>query len=313
MLVTMFWRIAAVSLSLVFTVTLDCITCHLPAPSISLLADGQKTPKTSSLTYHNALLIHLTAITVSSFTCLSFLRRHFSTAAMPPRTLPPWHALFSTHLSKHKSMTMSFASIDPSTATPRVRTLICRGLLGSIPPNPHTPLPHHNPSCYTSALPTFTTDIRSQKPAELSANNSVEVVFWIEETQNQWRLRGKCYLLSQDDTSAGGALEPWLIDTGRDGDKKKEWGWKKEVEAHFANMAPAMRGSFISPVPGTERMKGEQEGTKRGLSIKNEDVLSDDELVKGARKNFRVGVVVPEEVERLDLAAEEGWKICLAG
>ncbi|PUU82102.1 pyridoxamine 5'-phosphate oxidase-domain-containing protein [Tuber borchii] len=242
---------------------------------------------------------------------------------------PPWKPLFLTHIETLKPPTFTLATtttvppgypslnpfhdpqIQPSShpPTPRCRTMIYRGLLTSLPPNPQNPLSDHNPPLYTSHLPTFTTDSRMTKTSELlstskpggsmgtSAGEYVEAMFWIESTQNQWRMRGRTYLLAEDDVNDTPAitdvLERYLVpqNTGipSEGEEKTEWTWKKEVQMHFGNMTPALRGSFANPPPGTPVSLGDN-----GSVVK-----------AAARRNFRVGVVVPEVVERLDLKEDD--------
>lgn len=71
-----------------------------------------------------------------------------------------------------------------------------------------------------------------------------------------------------------------------------------------------MRGSFANPPPGTpldaDCSYVDAGKLRKGVCIANEDVLKSDGVVALARKNFRVGVVVPEVVERLDLVADSG-------
>jgi hypothetical protein len=144
----------------------------------------------------------------------------------------------------------------------------------------------------------------------------VEAVFWVPSAQNQWRVRGRCFLLAEEDVedvkSVTEALERTMVKV-QDGEK---WSWKKEVQMHFGNLTPALRGSFANPPPGVpigERFddsKGRSEGSGgrliKGSNIPNQDLLNEEGLAAIARRNFRVGVIVPEVVERLDLNEDEG-------
>jgi len=146
-----------------------------------------------------------------------------------------------------------------------------------------------------------------------SAGEYVEAMFWFESTQNQWRMRGRTYLLAEDDVDETPAitdvlkrcLVPQGTGTSSGGGEKKEWTWKKEVQMHFANLTPALRGSFANPPPGTPVSPGDNEGVVKGAKIQNEDVMNKDGIAAAARRNFRVGVVVPEIVERLDLKEDD--------
>jgi hypothetical protein len=58
-----------------------------------------------------------------------------------------------------------------------------------------------------------------------------------------------------------------------------------------------MRGSFRGPPPGTPVAYHAGEGESVGQRVEN---LED----KGARRNFRVVVIVPDEVDQVDLSDE---------
>jgi hypothetical protein len=71
---------------------------------------------------------------------------------------------------------------------------------------------------------------------------------------------------------------------------------------HWGNLASAMKGSFGSPVPGT--LLDVDVSRREVVDIVHEDVSRGRELEGHARGNFRVVVVCPTVVERLDLAVE---------
>lgn len=215
--------------------------------------------------------------------------------------------------------------------------MIYRGFLANIPPNKYNPLESHNPrGVFESDALTFTTDSRMAKtgeilPPHVSGGNAavgtagggyVEAMFWIagdaSSIQNQWRLRGKCYLLAEEDVDGVGkvtdVLRESMVATGKEGVEK--WSWRKEVQSHFGNLSPALRGSFANPPPGAAmgippsdmcvEKSGGGDRLVKGNKIGNEDVMSMDGLAAIARRNMRVGVIIPEIVERLDLADDDG-------
>jgi len=75
------------------------------------------------------------------------------------------------------------------------------------------------------------------------------------------------------------------------------WTFAREVTGHFGNLSPVMRGSFRGPPPGTSRREGPEAESGLGIGQEVEDM--EDEV---ARANFRVVVVVPEEVDQVDLS-----------
>lgn len=274
----------------------------------------------------------------------------------------PWKPLLQHHLTLIKPPVFSLATISsvssptnptfsppptplpshtplPASAlTPRLRSMIYRGFLGSLPPNSHNPLAEHNPTdVFESECLTFTTDSRATKAGEFqthhrgggdaevgtSGGGEVELCVWVagdtttgEDVQNQWRVRGRCYLLAErdvaDSTAITNVLEGRMVPTGKPG--RDQWEWKREVQRHWGNLAPAMRGSFANPPPGTPLSvpldslpvgKSGGPGLEKGKPVSNEEVLSTEGHAARARANFRVGVVVPEVVERVDLNADE--------
>lgn len=218
--------------------------------------------------------------------------------------------------------------------------MIYRGFLASVPPNKHNPLESHNPrDVFESDALTFTTDSRMTKTGEIlpphaSGGNAevktagggfVEAMFWVPGDTvtgagilNQWRFRGKCYLLAEDDVDdvneVTDVLRRSMIPTGNEG--REKWSWKKEVQTHFGNLSPALRGSFANPPPGApldiplskmcERKSGGGAILAKGNQISNDCVMGVDGLAAIARRNMRVGVIIPEVVERLDLAEDDG-------
>ena len=141
----------------------------------------------------------------------------------------------------------------------------------------------------------------------------VEAMFWFPASQNQWRFRGKAYLLAEKDVESSEAVTKVLERTMVEVRNSEGWSWKREVQMHFGNMTPALRGSFANPPPGApltgsfdEEKSGSGEKFVKAPEIPNEDVLGEDGVAAVARRNFRVGVIVPEVVERLDLNEDEG-------
>lgn len=104
-----------------------------------------------------------------------------------------------------------------------------------------------------------------------------------------------------------------MVRTGGDGEGEEgeEFDWEKEVVAHFGNLGSGMRGSFKNPAPGTPRANEPGEG--EGLGQKVGDELLEDQV---ARRNFRVVVIVPEEVDLVDLsdpADQRRWLYTFVG
>lgn len=232
---------------------------------------------------------------------------------------PPWRADFLDHVGAMDSPAFVLSTLGraaaagPDVVAPRARTVVFRGMWASLPVNPKNPA-ELNAHRFTTSLPTATTDARMDKASELAADADadaavapgrlVEGVFWAAEAKTQWRLRGRAYLLGPDaDSDAAApvraALEPYMrpSDAASDAAAAAPWSWSREVTAHFGNLSPLMRGTFRNPPPGTPRSRLPASGEGLGLGQSVDDV--DDEV---ARRNFRVVVIVPDEVDRVDLS-----------
>lgn len=258
---------------------------------------------------------------------LTRLVRLSSTMSHPTVTSQaPWRKTFEEHLEKIGGAAAEFylATVTPE-GLPRVRACIHRGFWGELPENKHNELPK-NPAIYKSDCPVFSTDARMEKTYHIFATGKgkgtreqsksgsggggpVEAVYWVKDTATQWRIQGKAWLVAADDVEGGEEAQNsgtvtvkaqvgrYMRPYGDHDTKNSEWSWKREVENIFENHSPDRRGSFKNPPPGKPTSEGadgpgEELGQKAGH-------LSEEEL---ARKNFRVVIITPEVVERVDLS-----------
>ncbi|KAK4244556.1 hypothetical protein C7999DRAFT_35071 [Corynascus novoguineensis] len=256
----------------------------------------------------------------------------------------PWRAAFLSHLAPLASPTFTLATLHPAArfeapnpalpCLPRARTCVFRGLWAGLPPNPHNRAPRNPEGIYESDLPVFTTDARSDKASELfdsaaagdveasggttGGGGPVEAVFWVDSNgdsvvRTQWRVRGHAWVLAagdaDDETSEGARKVREVLRArmrrvggggggGETGEQMDGWSFAREVTAHFGNLSPLMRGSFKAPPPGTPMAYHTEKGEAVGQRL--------DDLDDGvARKNFRVVVIVPDEVDQVDLSDEQ--------
>ncbi|KAH7160261.1 hypothetical protein B0J13DRAFT_540826 [Dactylonectria estremocensis] len=258
-------------------------------------------------------------------TQLIFRHLHHTMATeIPPPTTAPWRKLFLEHVQDMGLPTCSFSTLhyepassagDTPKVSPRSRTVVFRGLWASLVPNPKNPAPL-NPSVFESDLLTITNDARMEKTTELSQSGAsaasssktqtggggpVEAVFWAASSKTQWRMRGRAYVLGPDINSEAAkpvkaAIKRYMRLTR--GEDTAGWDWERELTAHFGNLSPGMRGSFRNPPPGTPLTEEPAPGLGLGHTV--EDLH--DEI---ARENFRVVVIVPEEVDQVDLSNPE--------
>ena len=268
-----------------------------------------------------------------SFGSFGTLRRQLSSMSTRP-TPPapaPWRELFLQHINSMAQPTFVLSTLHPVPASematpspsslpvvPRARTCIYRGLWAGLRLNAHNPAPR-NPELWESDLPVLTTDARMEKASEIvdtagragiagsggatGGGGPVEAVWWAEGSGTQWRVRGTAWVLGPDvGGRAGDTARETILrsmrrkgqDEGRE-EEEEEWSWEREVTAHFGNLSPVMRGTFRSPPPGSPLAVPPTPGL--GLGQKVEDL--DDEI---ARSNFRVVVIIPTEVDQVDLS-----------
>ncbi|KAL7921697.1 pyridoxamine 5'-phosphate oxidase domain-containing protein [Trichoderma austrokoningii] len=226
----------------------------------------------------------------------------------------PWRSAFLLQMDSPTFTLSTLHPLDGNQFEPRARTVIFRGMWACLPENHRNPAPR-NPPVYASDLPAITTDVRMEKVPELvgsrrepssSSSSSalggpVEAVFWAKSSNTQWRIRGRACVIGPDIESEAAApvraaLQPWMRAAGGADELKKEaWSWSRELTSWFGNLSPVMRGSFRNPPPGSPLAQEPEPGF--GLGQEVEDVH--DAL---ARENFRVLVIVPENIDQVDLS-----------
>ncbi|KHJ35841.1 putative zn 2cys6 transcription factor protein [Erysiphe necator] len=238
-----------------------------------------------------------------------------------PNVPARWRAEFLGHISKMPSPELAFSTLhhnlanDHAPITPRTRFCVYRGMWGELPENPRNPA-KLNDRVYQSELLTITTDVRMVKIPDIFDSGSengkidmsggggpVEAVFWIKEAATQWRFIGEAFVVGNDidDELSSGAkfVKRSVVERMRvvKASGKENWSWSQELTAHFGNLSPRMRGSFKNPAPGAPISSAlDNPELKLGQRIND---LHDAE----ARKNFRVIIIMPKRVEKLDLGS----------
>ncbi|RMD42906.1 hypothetical protein DV735_g2224, partial [Chaetothyriales sp. CBS 134920] len=238
-----------------------------------------------------------------------------------PLANAPWKALFVSHLEHVGSSTEFALATVGKDGAPRVRYCVHRGFWADLPENPYNKLPR-NAAIYDSDCPIFTTDARMNKVAEIFASSAqdggsgsgsggggqVETVYLFKDVMVQWRIRGRCWFLAADDlqnsaVEQNSAVATVKAEVGRFMRQRRAdlqpdaWSWLLEVQNVFENLRPGMRGTFKSPPPGLPI--GEGQGGPGEDSGQEAGHLKDEPL---ARKNFRVAIITPDQVEKVDLS-----------
>lgn len=226
----------------------------------------------------------------------------FATAPAAAAAPAPWRSDLLDHIQAMDEPSFVLTTLHPPSASwplgsPRARTVIFRGMWCGLPVDPRNPA-ELNPGVFVSDLLTITTDARMEKVPELLAGQGpFEAVFWMPQSRTQWRLRGHAFIVGPDiDSDAAAPVRDALRGHMRSrGGDEASWSWSRELTAHFGNLSPAMRGSFRNPAPGTPLTETPGEGEGLGQTVEDlEDPV--------ARRNFRVVVLVPDELDRVDLS-----------
>ncbi|KAI0191694.1 FMN-binding split barrel-related protein [Xylaria flabelliformis] len=251
----------------------------------------------------------------------------------------PWRSLFLSHIESMDSPEFTLSTLRRASAGgargrrpsvlatplyfPRARTCIFRGLFANMNVNPKNDAPLNPEGVWESDLLTFTTDARMDKMEELGKKTEapvksteeklkgsgggapVEAMFWASKPAVQWRVRGRAYVLAPDIESSSEGREVMTLLKSRmrkppHTGEEKEWSFAREITAHFGNLSPIMRGSFRNPPPGRPVASPVEPG--EGLKLGQKVTDLEDPV---ARANFRVVVIVPDEIDQADLSDPE--------
>ncbi|KAK7026126.1 hypothetical protein VNI00_015701 [Paramarasmius palmivorus] len=191
------------------------------------------------------------------------------------------------------------ATIDPSAPKPHVRSHIFRAWLE--PPG-HDNLP----------LILTTTDIRTPKVSQLISNPSIELAWWIEGKQEQFRIRGTVSVIPAPDHP----LRKNFTGDASLGIKALEGlDWEDKRKEVFKMMSAHMKASWCRPVPGTRLVGGDEEAKKwpvrvdepghekgeDGKEVSEEDRKRNKENWEKSLKNFALVIIDPTEVDYVEL------------
>jgi pyridoxamine 5'-phosphate oxidase len=211
------------------------------------------------------------------------------------------------------------ASIDVASPIPQVRTLVHREFLLPPPSSPSPNIPSsgsiEHPVSITPLLLT-STDIRTPKVTQLISNPHVSLAWWVEGTQEQFRITGTASVLSGNENwelhqsfkynvkhaHRGSGLGIWSDD--REG---KSIDWEEKRLEVFKKMSAHMKASWCRPVPGS-KIKSHEEAKKWPEKLTEPNPDDDKEKYEEDKKNwetalhnFALVLIDPEEVDYVEL------------
>lgn len=133
---------------------------------------------------------------------------------------------------------------------------------------------------------------RAPKSQQLGKNSKIEIAWWFAPSGDQFRITGDAYLVPrpdhpeakrfQDEGHAARLAPPAL---------KDQFKWEDERKRIFDKISPAIRASFVRPIPGTP-MKASDRGEQGGKDYKYDDfplelkMDGDKQLVEESFSNF---------------------------
>jgi pyridoxamine 5'-phosphate oxidase len=174
---------------------------------------------------------------------------------------------------------------------PRVRSVVHRSFLGLNPRKKET----------GACILQTTTDIRSAKSIQIHNGSPAEVLWWFPETEAQFRLQCRAFLLPA--LSHQWRKEfPTDLAGGREG-AEPEVAWEAKRVECFNSLSSFLRASFARPSPGSELGDHPEKAKNwpKELPKLGEGSKEEREKVQAAFENFAVLYLEVEEVDLVDL------------
>lgn len=150
------------------------------------------------------------------------------------------------------------------------------------------------------------TDARTPKVAQLHASQRVELAWWMEGSQDQFRISAFTRIFPSP-ALAGSAPTPVPPDAAAlHALDSQGFDWDAKRREAFAHMSPKMRASWCAPhAPGTPLAgPDEQKGWPRSVPLEDEAKTEEDRKnLEDALRNFALMLIEPVEVDWVALEA----------
>ncbi|KAK8847523.1 hypothetical protein IAR55_005381 [Kwoniella newhampshirensis] len=196
---------------------------------------------------------------------------------------PAWANALDQQLKENpKALSYAFSTLS-SENKPKVRFVIHRGV---------TP----------SNLLLTTTDTRMSKPAHLAHSPTVELAWWIEDTNVQFRITGQAYTLPPDLSSKSDEASKIIEGLKMEGKEEgsAEW-WEKKRKELWGGVSGHLRAGFGRPTPG-KKLEEVEGSDKWPETIPAEsDDPEERKTIEYALEHFAIIAIRPEAVEFLEL------------
>nr|ODN93658.1 hypothetical protein L204_04841 [Cryptococcus depauperatus CBS 7855] len=194
-----------------------------------------------------------------------------------------WVSVLEKQLEENpKCIVFALSTLSPENK-PRVRHVNYRGL---------TP----------SNLILTSTDLRWSKPVHLNHSSTIEIAWWLRDTNTQFRITGQAFIIPPSAESEGwDKVIEGLHLTGKE-EGKKDW-WCKKKDELWSVLSGHLRASFGRPIPGRklEEVDDSGEWPETIPAKSRQDDVKEQKLIEKAWSNFAIIAIRPEAVEFLEL------------
>jgi pyridoxamine 5'-phosphate oxidase len=117
-----------------------------------------------------------------------------------------------------------------------------------------------------------TTDTRMQKPNHLASHSDVEVAWWIEATNVQFRFAGQGITIASPKVEPASSVSEKLKKLSPVGDEADPAYWEKERARLWKEVSGHLRAGFARPAPGTPLDQADRKPEEWSESIPAESV-----------------------------------------
>mmetsp|Transcript_50697 Transcript_50697/g.122299 ORF Transcript_50697/g.122299 Transcript_50697/m.122299 type:complete len:330 (+) Transcript_50697:87-1076(+) len=214
--------------------------------------------------------------------------------------LKSWRSRLEVSMGKSRKIRGSnyvqIATVDPKNNEPRVRTVVFRGFLSTLPDD--NSLSTMSGKCDDlSCLVKMCTDARSQKVSEHSYQSTAELVWWFPKTSEQYRIRGRLILVGdeKDDNDSNTDLFT------NENDRRALTIARKEL---WGNLSDPARESFLDPIVPGASYAGDDETVKVKESIPKGGRDEEGKVVPPP-DNFLLMLLDPHYVDYLNLTGQQ--------
>ncbi|TFK42131.1 pyridoxamine 5'-phosphate oxidase-domain-containing protein [Crucibulum laeve] len=217
---------------------------------------------------------------------------------MASSSIPRWKVALQAAISKYEKQTVfQLATLDPTSAIPHVRSHIFRAFLES--------------SKYPS-LPLLisSTDIRTPKITQIATHPDIELAWWIEGANQQFRVTARAYIVSDPKFNLHEHFMQTLFaakpetGSGLAIINSEGLNWEAKRLEIFKTMSGHMKASWCRPTPGS-KLDNPEDAKKWPETVKEPKEGDSEEVKKNwdiALGNFALLVLDPFEVDFVDMS-----------